>query len=244
MISATIDQRPHDTLDGIEIFAGLTAEARRALSARCAWRDVKPRQEIVRHQDDSRTVFFLTAGRARATIYSENGKQVTFRDINSGGIFGELAAIDGRPRSASVEATSRCTVAAMSAELFWDVLRSEPATMAGVLKLLSRQVRELSDKLVDLSTKDVRRRILAELLRIAEPSETEFGNAVLFPAPTNADIAARVATARETVNRELKWLMGVGIVEKHGSTLVIPDFERLRRVVGEAEQDDIATADG
>jgi CRP/FNR family transcriptional regulator, cyclic AMP receptor protein len=243
MTPVTIDQRPHGTLDGIEVFAGLTAAARRALAARCAWREVKPHQEIVRHQDDTRTVFFLTAGKARATIYSKNGKQVTFRDINSGDIFGELAAIDGSPRSASVEATSRCTVAAMSAELFWDVLRSEPAVMAGVLKLLSRQVRALSDKLVDLSTKEVRRRILAELLRIAEPSETEFGNAVLFPAPTNADIAARVATARETVNRELKWLMGAGIVQKHGSTLVIPDFERLRRLVGE-EQDEVATADG
>lgn len=228
-------ERLHDTLDGIEIFADLTPDARRALSGRCAWRDFKPRQEIVRHHDDNRTVFFLTAGKARATIYSENGKQVTFRDINSGGIFGELAAIDGKPRSASVEAASRCTVAAMSAELFWEMLRSQPVVMADVLRLLSRQVRELSDKVVDLSTKDVRRRILAELLRMAEPSETEFGNAVLFPAPTNADIAARVATARETVNRELKWLMGVGIVQKHGSTLVIPDFERLRRLVGEPE---------
>lgn len=229
-------ERPHDTLDGIGIFAGLTAEARRALSGRCTWRDFNPHQEIVRHQDESRTVFFLTAGKARATIYSEIGKQVTFRDIISGGIFGELAAIDGKPRSASVEATSRCTVAAMPAELFWDVLKSEPAVMADVLKLLSRQVRELSDKVVDLSTKDVRRRILAELLRIAEPSETEFGNAVLFPAPTNADIAARVATARETANREMNWLMRAGIVQKHGSTLVIPDFEKLRRLVGEPEQ--------
>jgi CRP-like cAMP-binding protein len=243
MTPVTIDQRPHDTFDGIGIFADLTPDVRRALAARCVWRTFKPRQEIVRHQDDSRTVFFLTAGKARATIYSESGKQVTFRDINSGGIFGELAAIDGRRRSASVEATSRCTVAAMSADLFWDVLRAEPAVTAAVLKLLSWQVRELSDKLVALSTKDVRRRILAELLRIAEPSETEFGNAVLFPAPTNADLAARIATARETVNRELKWLMGAGFVQKHGSTLVIPDFERLRRLVGEAEEDSVAAAD-
>jgi CRP-like cAMP-binding protein len=244
MTPVTIDQRPHGTLDGIGIFADLTAEARRSLAGRCVWREFKPRQEIVRHQDDSRTVFFLIAGKARATIYSENGKQVTFRDITSGGIFGELAAIDGRRRSASVEATSRCTVAAMSADMFWDVLRSQPVVMTAVLKLLSWQVRELSDKLVDLSTKDVRRRILAELLRIAEPSETEFGNAVLFPAPTNSDIAARVATARETVNRELKWLMGAGIVQKHGSTLVIPDFERLRRLVGEADEAEAEAADG
>jgi len=231
-------QRHHDTLDEIEIFASLTAEVRHALARRCAWRDFEPRQEIVRHQEESRTVFFLTAGKARATIYSKSGKQVTFRDIHAGGIFGEIAAIDGKPRSASVEASSRCTVAAMSPELFWEMLRTEPVLMADLLKWMSRHVRDLSDKVVDLSTKDVRRRILAELLRMAEPSETEFGNAVLFPAPTAGDIAARIATTRETVAREQRWLEESGIIERRGRTLVIPDFERLRRLVAEPEEEE------
>jgi CRP-like cAMP-binding protein len=230
-------ERHHNSLDGIEIFAGLTAEIRHALARRCAWRDFEPRQEIVRHQEETRTVFFLTAGKARATIYSKSGKQVTFGDIHAGGIFGEIAAIDGKPRSASVEASSRCTVAAMSAELFWETLRTEPVLMADLLKRMCQHVRDLSDKVVDLSTKDVRRRILAELLRMAEPSETEFGNAVLFPAPTAGDIAARIATTRETVARELRWLEKSGIIERRGRTLVIPDFERLRRLVAEPEEE-------
>src|SRR5262245_21619061 len=174
-------ERHHDTLDGIEILASLTAEARRTLARRCVWRDFEPRQAIVRHQDESRTVYFLTAGKVRATIYSKAGKQVTFGDIHAGGIFGELAAIDGKPRSASVEAASHCTVAAMPPELFSEVLRTEPVVMDSLLKAMSHHVRDLSDRVVDLHTKDVRRRILAELLRMAEPSETEFGNAVLFP---------------------------------------------------------------
>ncbi len=230
-------ERRNDTLDGIEIFGGLTPEARRALARRCAWRDYEPRQEIVRHLDESRAVFFLTAGKARATIYSSIGKQVTFGDIHAGGFFGELAAIDGMPRSASVEASSRCTVAAMSSELFWEIVRSEQAAMTALLKWMSRHIRDLSDKVVDLSTKDVRRRILAELLRMAQPSKTEFGNAVLFPAPTAGDIAARIATSRETVARELKWLEKTGIIERRDRTLVIPDFERLRRLVMEPEED-------
>jgi CRP-like cAMP-binding protein len=207
------------------------------LARRCTRREFEPRQEIVRYQEETRTVFFLTSGKARATIYSKNGKQVTFGDIHPGGIFGEIAAIDGKPRSASVEASSRCTVAAMSSELFWETLRTEPAVMPDVLKRMCQHVRDLSDKVVDLSTKDVRRRILAELLRMAEPSETEFGNAVLFPAPTAGDIAARIATTRETVARELRWLEKSGIIERRGRTLVIPDFERLRRLVAEPEDE-------
>ena len=81
-------ERRHDTLDGIEILGGLTAEARRVLAGRCTWRDFKPHQQILGHQEDTRTVLFLTAGKAHATIFSESGRQVTFRDINSGEMFG------------------------------------------------------------------------------------------------------------------------------------------------------------
>jgi CRP-like cAMP-binding protein len=231
-------ERNHDTLDGIAIFGGLMAEQRRTLARRCSWREFEPRQEIVRHQDDSRMVYFLTAGKAQVTIYSRKGKKVTFRDIRAGGIFGELAAIDSKPRSASVEATSHCTVAAMSPELFWEMLYSEQAVVTDVLKFLSDRVRDLSERVIDLQTKEVRRRVLAELLRMAQPSETEYGNAVLFPAPTAGDIAARVGTTRETVARELSWLEKSGIIERRGRTLVIPDFKKLRTLVEEPEEDE------
>jgi len=231
-------ERNHYMLDGIAIFGGLSAEARRALGRRCSWREFEPRQEIVHHQDDSRMVYFLTAGKAQVTVHSRKGKKVTFRDIRAGGIFGELAAIDSKPRSASVEATSHCTVAAMSPELFWETLRSEQAVTTDVLTFLSERVRDLSERVIDLQTKDVRRRILAELLRMAQPSETEYGNAVLFPAPTAGDIAARVGTARETVARELSWLEKSGIIERRGRTLVIPDFKKLRSLVEEPEEDE------
>ena len=134
----------------------------------------------------------------------------------------------------SNEAVTRCTVATMSPDLFWEVLRTEPTVMAAVLKRLTRQMRVLSEKVFESATLPVRKRIQAELLRLAEPSVTEVGNAVLFPAPTDADIASRVATTRETVNRELSEMVEAGVIEKHGRTLVIPSIEKLRRLAAEA----------
>lgn len=180
-------------------------------------------------------MFFLTAGKAQAAIFSEAGKQVTFRDINAGGMFGEWAAIDGKPRAASVEAITRCTVAIMSPDLFWEVLSTEPSVVAAVLKRLVRRLREMSDKEFEAATLPVGKRIMAELLRLAEPVKTEVGNAVLYPAPTNNDLATRVATTRETVNRELGEMRKSGIIQRHRSTLVIPDLEKLRRLVAEPD---------
>jgi CRP-like cAMP-binding protein len=224
-------ERSNETLDGIQILGSLTAAARRRLAARCTWREFNPRQQIVGHQEESRTVFFLTAGRAHAAIFSENGKRVTFLDIGAGEMFGEFAAIDGESQAATVEAITKCTVAMMSAEAFWEVLRTEPTVMVDVLKRVTSQVRVLSRKVFELATVAVSKRIQAELLRLAEHSVTEVGNAVLFPGPTDSDIAARVATTRETVNRQLGEMIEAGVIERHGRTLVIPDVERVRRMI-------------
>jgi CRP/FNR family cyclic AMP-dependent transcriptional regulator len=226
-------ERRGETLDDVGIFNDLAVEVRRGFSARCTWRDFKPRQQIVGHQEDTRNVFFLISGKARASIYSAAGRMVTFRDIRAGDMFGEFSAIDGEPRSASVEATQRSLVAIMSPDLFWEVLRTQPPVMAAVLKRLTGQVRTLSERVYEMSTLAVRNRIHAELLRLAKDLVSETGNAVLYPAPTDADIAARIATTRETVNRELGDLVEAGLIEKRGRTLVIRDIERLRRLVDE-----------
>jgi CRP/FNR family transcriptional regulator, cyclic AMP receptor protein len=238
-------ERRHD-LEGIHILSSLTADARRRLAARCLWRDFDPGQQIVGHQEDNRTVFFLSAGKAHAAIFSESGKRVAFQDINAGEMFGEFAAIDGGSQAATVEAVTKCTVATMSPAAFWDMLRAEPTMMADVLKGVTGQVRVLSKKVFELATVAVGKRIQTELLRLAEPAVTEVGNAVLYPGPTDADIAARAATTRETVNRQLGEMIEAGVIERHGRTLVIPDVEKVRRLIASppTDWDDHSARDG
>jgi CRP/FNR family cyclic AMP-dependent transcriptional regulator len=227
-----IAESRHETLDGIQILSSLTASARRALAAHCKWRNFDPRQQIVGHQEVSRTVFFLSAGKAHATIFSESGKRVTFRDISAGDLFGEFAAIDGEPQAATVEAVTKCTVATMSADVFWQLLRSEPAVMADLLRHVTSQARVLSKKVFDLATLPVGRRIQAELLRLGASSVTTVGKAVLYPAPSDADIAAHVASTRETVNRELGEMIEAGAIERRGRTMIILDVEKVRQLIG------------
>jgi len=233
---AVVDSRA-ETLDGIHILSSLTASARGSLAAHCKWRHLGPRQQIVGHQEDSKTVFFLTAGKAQAAVFSENGKRVTFRDINAGDLFGEFAAIDGQPQAATVETATKCTVALMSADIFWDLLHSEPAVMAALLKRLTAQARGLSKKLFDLATLPVGRRIQAELLRLAEASASTVGKAVLYPAPSDADIAAYVGSTRESVNRMLAEMMDAGAIERRGRRMLILDVEKMRQLIASQPAD-------
>src|SRR5262245_3192943 len=217
---------PH-TLSGIALVAGLTPMALQAIHQRCAWRRYEAGEPIVDYLDSSDDVFFVAAGEASVTIYSLAGKAVSFRTLGPGEIFGEYAAIDGEPRSASVEARSRCLIASMTANEFRKLLEVEPAVARAVLKGLVHNVRSLTKRVYEVSTLAVNNRIQAELLRLASLAPREGKRARVVPPPTHAEIASRVSTHREAVTRELNRLSKIGIISRQGGALVVRDLDRL-----------------
>jgi CRP/FNR family transcriptional regulator, cyclic AMP receptor protein len=82
-----------------------------ALAERWHKHECRHNELIIAHGDTGRDVFFLLEGRARVTMFSEDGREITYRDIEAGEIFGELAGIDGKARSASVVAIAASRVA-------------------------------------------------------------------------------------------------------------------------------------
>jgi CRP/FNR family transcriptional regulator, cyclic AMP receptor protein len=205
-----------------------------ALSRCCSWRRYAPRQSIIEYGDEPNNVFFVTQGKVRATYYSLSDREVTFRDLNCGELFGELSAIDGQPRSASVFALSDSLIAVMASPVFLNVLRQHEQVAVATLRRLVRLVRELSERVIEFSTLAVRDRIHAELLRLAYASVPAGKIAVIYPVPKHADIANRVSTHREAVSRELNNLARSGLIEKRAGTLVIQDIAALTRMVHEA----------
>jgi CRP/FNR family transcriptional regulator, cyclic AMP receptor protein len=115
-----------DALAGFELLRDLPSDALSALSRRCQWRRYRAHQMILGYRDDSREVFFIVRGQVRVTFFAECGREVSFRDLPAGEMFGELSAIDGLPRSCAVVALSDTMVAAMSAGVFWNLLRTNP----------------------------------------------------------------------------------------------------------------------
>lgn len=227
-------EEPHYTLAGIAIFAGLPSEALERVHQRCSWRRYEPGEPIVDYLDASDEVFFVSTGEVCVTIYSLAGKAVSFRNLGPGDIFGEYAAIDGEPRSASVEARTSCLIASMSASAFRKLLQSEPAAAQALIKNLVLNVRTLTKRVYEFSTLAVNNRIQAELLRLASLGPKEAKSARIVPAPTHVEIASRVSTHREAVTRELNRLSRIGIIERRGGTLLVKDVDRLAEMVHDA----------
>ncbi len=204
-----------------------------ALCKRCQWRRHAGGQQILGRMDETTDIFFIVEGKVRAISYSLSGKEVAYRDIGAGEMFGELAAIDCEPRSANVVAIADSLIASMPAKVFWQVLADHPVVAETILKRLSKQVRDLTERIFEFSTLAVRNRIHAELLRLAREHAGNGESAVISPAPTHAEIASRVSTHREAVTRELNELAHVGLIEQHGRVLTIRTISKLARMVEE-----------
>lgn len=236
------EQPTAETLSGIEFFRGLGRDDRQALASRCHAHRYVAKQQIVSHADESTDVYFIVSGQVRVTIYSVSGKEVTFRDLGAGEMFGDLAAIDGKPRSATVVTLTDSFVISMAADVFQDILRDYPSVGIAALQELTGLVRALCERVVELSTLGVKNRIHAELLRLAQKNMKDNNTAVISPAPTHADIASHISTHREAVTRELSHLAHTGVLERRSGMLVINDVAQLTRMVEEVLGEHVADA--
>jgi CRP/FNR family cyclic AMP-dependent transcriptional regulator len=226
-------QRSSIALQHIALLEGLSPQRLDWLAQRCHWHSVDAGTSVLLRSEDTSDVYFLVSGQLRVTTYSANGRQITFRDLHDGEYFGDISAIDGKPRSADGVTLKPTVVASLDRPGFLELLRLEPNVAERVMRNLAALVRQLSDRVIDLSTLGVQNRVHAELLRLARAAGILDNRARLDPAPTHAEIASQISTNREQVTRELNALRREGVLVKDGKALVVTDVDRLVALVSE-----------
>jgi len=217
------------SLAGIDLIACLDEPARHALERRCLWRRWAAGEQIIDRETQSSDVYFVVSGRVRVIDYDDSGRrEIIFDEIGPGGYFGELAAIDGEPRSANIVATEETVTALLSAEAFIEMLFQHRDVGLAFMRRLSEMIRQSTARIMDLSTLDAHNRIYSEMLRQARTGGGRPPNtAIIHPVPVHSDIAARVSTTRETVARVLSELTHKGLLQREHDSLVILDLGQL-----------------
>ncbi|RQO45593.1 cyclic nucleotide-binding protein [Variovorax sp. KBW07] len=222
----------------IALLEGLSDARLGLLAQQCLWHSVEAGKPLLLRAEQQGEVFLLVSGRVRVTTYSANGRQVTFRDSEAGEHFGDIAAIDGGPRSADVVTLEPSVVASLDRPAFMALLRDEPLVAERVMQRLASLVRQLSERVIDLSTLGVQNRLHAELLRLARAAGIDGNQARLDPAPKHAALASQISTNREQVTRELNVLVRGGVLRKDGKALLVADAARLALMVSQVRGDD------
>ncbi len=223
----------HD-LSNITVLASLSPGERRDFEKSCRWRRFAAGEQIIDQASKQRDVYFLASGRVRVVNFTLQGREVAIEDLEEGSYFGELAALDGRPRSSSVVALTDSDIAKMVPERFLKIVKMYPEVALRMMINLAGMVRQSTERIVDLSTLSANNRVHGELLRRAQVDGLEANGGILLkPVPVHSDMASRAGTTRETVARVLNDLARQGILKRDKDTLLISDMARLQEMVDE-----------
>ena len=233
--------RDGDRLRALPLFSSLDAAVADRLAARCRFAEHEPDAVIVDHQDPSTDVRFVLTGDVRVVMRVAEGREYILNDGGPGDFFGELSAIDGGGRSASVIAVTRAQTCSMPATVFREAIDADPQMRWTIMERLAGLIRRLSEKVTEYSFLQAKHRIYSELLRMSVPrqagaksgAKSEPDERVVSPPPVQRELADRIGSRREVVSRVLSELERGGTVSRTRGALVIRDVPRLRALIRE-----------
>jgi CRP/FNR family transcriptional regulator, cyclic AMP receptor protein len=200
-------------LRSIGLLAGLSDEILAEIAQAAQFKRYRRGQTIMTRETRERDLCLISAGRVRVIMLAPSGREVHFRDILAGGVFGEISALDGRPRCATVLAQEDTVVARLAPEALGPLLQRHWPMCERLLRGLAGALRDLTDRVYELS----------ELLRQAAPTLDGDALAWIQPAPRHIDLAATIGTSREQVSRELAALAREGLVQRESERLCLND---------------------
>ena len=184
------------SLSGIALLESLSKEERSGLERECKWRGFRVGEYLFSRGSSGSEVFFLINGEVEILGVAASGQEFTLAHVDAGETIGEMAAIDGRPRSASVVAAQNSLVAVLSGERFRDVVRRHGDIGMALLKRLSSIVRTGDDSVIELSVHNERMETELNIARDIQMSMVPF----VFPAFPNRSeftVFADLLPARE-----------------------------------------------
>lgn len=221
------------SLAGITLLARLSPSQRKTVESQCRFRAFAPGDVILDRFSASVGVFFLVRGTARVVHYVADvadRDEITIATVEAGDTIGDISAIDGRGRSATVVADGHCIAAELPQQEFHALLGRCGEVALDLLRRWAGTIRQLSDKVSFLSTGTPDQRVYSELIRLARPERPEGERWVIRELPSHQDLARWAQTSREIVAGAVAELVRRGVAERRTRTLYISDYAMLRNM--------------
>ena len=219
----------HEILRRAPLFAGLRPDALDGLAAQLR-RHIFKRGTMIFHKDQTGdALYVIESGRVRIFLPTESGTELTVEVSGPGDVFGELALLDGRPRSASAEALEDTTTFTLTREEFKAHLAATPQLAVALIELLSTRLRHVTEYAESLAHLDVHARLARTLLEMADRYGVKRNGIEIDLDLTQADLATMVGATRERVNRALAAFRAQGLLELRGRKIALLDTTRLRQ---------------
>lgn len=210
------------------LLSALEVPDRNALFADAREMRFAPGQMLFLEGEPGLEVMLLTSGRVEVSVMSESGRKSILAHMGEGELLGEIAALDGGPRSASVVAVSETTCLVVSRTDVLNFVVSRPEVARAVMIELCKKVRNASEMFETRAVVEGGPRLATALLRLFDKWGADDGAAVVLNQQfSQSEIGDFSGLARENVNRYLKGWIADGLLESRDGYLVLLDRGRL-----------------
>lgn len=188
-------------------------------------------QIIISQADETDDVFYIFKGSVKVSTLAPNSKEYIFREIGAGNLIGELSALDGDKRSVIVSANEDTILYKMNASSFKNLISGNEDFSNYLTNSLVKRVRNLSEQVFELTTMNVRCRILLDLIRRAKNASIKDGT-VEFKLPKDqTQIAIALATHREAISREYSAFAKKNLIKKENDKVIVYSIEKLENLL-------------
>ena len=171
-----------------------------------------------------------SAAKSRSRVPSESGEEAILTTLREGDVFGELAILDGAPRSATAAALVACETVVLPRDRFRELVATEPVIRDALLISLAGELRRLTTHVEELHFLDMTGRLAARLVRLAAESGTRRVTTApihLRASLTQAELASMVGCTRQSVNKLLGQFSDAGFVRLDRDGIAVTDLEGL-----------------
>ena len=216
----------------VPFLAALSPADRERLAAAAQRRRFAKGQTIFHKDDPGQSLFIIEEGAVRIYLPTAQGADLTVAVLGPGDFFGDVALLDGRPRSASAAALENTVAYAVDRADFIELLESRPPAAMAVLSAVTRRLRDADEMAADLAFLDVAGRLAKKLLELARSHGVKQERGVRLKVPlTQEDLASMVGITRESANRHLANFRRRGLIESRGRHFTILDPDGLQRYI-------------
>jgi CRP-like cAMP-binding protein len=178
----------------------------------------------------------VLVGKVKISVPSADGREIVLNIIQQGEIFGEIALLDGHPRTADATAMTDCDLMIIDRREFIPFVRSEPDLMMQLIEILCARLRATSEQVQDVSFLDLPTRLAKALLRLGASAERGMPSSGRRLAITQREISQIIGRSRESTNKQLRAWEKQGWIRLERSSITVLQPDRLGTVAAEGSE--------
>jgi CRP-like cAMP-binding protein len=220
-----------ELLSRVPLFSELSREELERISRVSVARSFPAGVRVFHEGDRSDACYLVRSGDLRVTREHPDGRAIALATLGPGDLFGELAMLDGKARSASVETLSDAELLALPAADVRRLLADHPEISVKLIAALTRRLRETNERVARQSFQTVPSRVAGVLTQLIAEESAPTGRQGITIRMTQADLAQLAGTSRESVSRFLATLERAGVVRVGRGRVTVLEPRRLRAYI-------------